>query len=210
MTTLFIFIRHGQTEDNVRDIATGTNESPLTTLGRGQARERAYEIKKFKPDVLYTSPLGRAVETAEIIGDYLGLTPVIDRLLIERFVGTQMQKITNAKGQELLGAEFEELQKMPLPHQLRYRYTLAPEAQTPEEKVREIMRFMEDAAARHPGQTVAAVSHGAALGNLLVAHGMLPFVGIYGADGIHNTTYFVMQYDSTSGGLTLTVGPSSH
>lgn len=66
---------HGQAEDNVRDITTGRRDSKLTALGVRQVERKALEIKKLsqKIDHIYTSDLGRCMQTAQIISDTLGL-----------------------------------------------------------------------------------------------------------------------------------------
>lgn len=66
-----IFIaRHGQNEDNARGILNGHRDLPLTATGRQQAGELAEGINGLglTIDVIYSSPLSRALETAEIIG----------------------------------------------------------------------------------------------------------------------------------------------
>lgn len=74
-----IITRHGQAEDNVRGITMGQRDSKLTALGLRQAKRKALEIKKlsWKIDRIYTSDLGRCVQTAQIISDTLGLQRVI-------------------------------------------------------------------------------------------------------------------------------------
>ena len=67
--------RHGQAEDNVRGITMGQRDSKLTALGVRQVERKALEIKKLsqKIDHIYTSDLGRCMQTAQIISDTLGL-----------------------------------------------------------------------------------------------------------------------------------------
>ncbi|MGI9585425.1 MAG: histidine phosphatase family protein [Acidimicrobiia bacterium] len=78
-------IRHGQTEGNVAGRWQGTADSRLTALGRRQAASTA----SVAPDVqtMYSSPLGRAVETAHIIGTPSGLAPEPHDGLIEMAFG---------------------------------------------------------------------------------------------------------------------------
>lgn len=73
----FIFIRHGETEGNVRSLCQGHIDFPLTELGREQAKLSAEKIKQFLPiNTLYCSDLGRAVETAKIISDKLQIKQI--------------------------------------------------------------------------------------------------------------------------------------
>ena len=61
--------RHGQTELNVQNILQGWHDSPLTVRGREQAlaTRAAFEARGSSFDHAYSSPLGRARCTAELI-----------------------------------------------------------------------------------------------------------------------------------------------
>ena len=69
----FAFIRHGQTDWNRDDKLQGSSDIPLNELGRRQAREAAAMLAAGGWDVVVSSPLLRARETAEIIAGDLGL-----------------------------------------------------------------------------------------------------------------------------------------
>ncbi|BCS92937.1 2,3-diphosphoglycerate-dependent phosphoglycerate mutase [Metallosphaera javensis (ex Sakai et al. 2022)] len=86
--TIIIFIRHGQSTSNVGKILShDVNNFPLTDEGREQAKKTAQELKRIKVDAIFTSPILRAYQTASIIGDELGIIPVIDERLRERWLG---------------------------------------------------------------------------------------------------------------------------
>lgn len=68
-----LLARHGQTVHNVAGIAQGWNDSELSELGRAQVQQLARRILELKPTALYSSPLGRAMSTAEAIRDVTGL-----------------------------------------------------------------------------------------------------------------------------------------
>jgi broad specificity phosphatase PhoE len=73
--------RHGQTEWNVDGRRQGRLDSPLTPLGLLQARRHATLVASQQIDFIFTSPLGRARRTAEILGVTLGLSAqVLDDL----------------------------------------------------------------------------------------------------------------------------------
>ena len=82
--------RHGQDEDNVRGILNGHRNLPLTDLGRQQAQQLARRIRdrELVFDVVYASPLDRALETAAIVSTELGLAEsIVHDDLIERNFG---------------------------------------------------------------------------------------------------------------------------
>lgn len=73
MSRQLILVRHGQTVDNVAGIAQGWNDSALSELGQEQVQRLATRIAELKPTALYSSPLGRALATAEAIAAKTGL-----------------------------------------------------------------------------------------------------------------------------------------
>ena len=62
-----LVIRHGQTDWNVNQKVMGRGPVPLNATGREQARILAEYIKDHPLDAIYTSPVRRTVETAEMI-----------------------------------------------------------------------------------------------------------------------------------------------
>lgn len=66
MTKLYL-TRHGETEWNESGIMQGWGDSPLTDLGKLQAIWLRDRIKDLHIDVIYSSPVGRAFNTAKIV-----------------------------------------------------------------------------------------------------------------------------------------------
>ena len=75
LTMNLILMRHGQTELNRERKIQGINNSRLNRTGQSQAKALASRIVFESPKALYTSPVTRAMETAEIISHQVGLTP---------------------------------------------------------------------------------------------------------------------------------------
>jgi len=73
---LLLLVRHGQSLGNIEGRIQGADD-PLTEFGRLQAKTVAARLAQ-RNDIthLYTSPLDRAMETATIIGEAVGRTPV--------------------------------------------------------------------------------------------------------------------------------------
>jgi broad specificity phosphatase PhoE len=83
-----LLARHGQTDDNIEPIrAQGFLDTPLNELGRRQAHELAQRAAEYELVSLWCSDLSRAVETAEIVGERVGLEPRRDARLREGFRG---------------------------------------------------------------------------------------------------------------------------
>lgn len=84
--TRVLLVRHGQSEWNAEGRWQGQADPPLTDLGRLQAREAARALGAV--DAVWASDLRRAVETATIVADHLGVGPVVvDPDLRERDAG---------------------------------------------------------------------------------------------------------------------------
>ena len=66
------FIRHGESVANAKELFAGRWDTPLTKLGRDQAKEAAQAVKSLEIDCIVSSPLIRARKTAEIIADEIG------------------------------------------------------------------------------------------------------------------------------------------
>jgi broad specificity phosphatase PhoE len=75
VTTIFL-ARHGESDWNVEKRFQGHSDRPLTERGRKQARALADLVGAEKIDAVYTSPLSRARETAEIVAARAGLEAV--------------------------------------------------------------------------------------------------------------------------------------
>lgn len=75
MKRLF-FARHGLSEMNLEGVYSGQIETPLTEKGRFQAKQAGRRAKEagLNFDMIISSPLSRAHETARIIADELGIS----------------------------------------------------------------------------------------------------------------------------------------
>jgi broad specificity phosphatase PhoE len=70
-------MRHGEALDDVENCYGGIADFPLTDKGREQAMRAAAALPVEPPEVIYSSPLKRAKETAEIVAAQLGVKPVV-------------------------------------------------------------------------------------------------------------------------------------
>jgi broad specificity phosphatase PhoE len=82
-------IRHGETKQNIECLIQGWSDSPLTEKGIADAINVARSIKLGSDPIIVTSNLGRAVSTAQIVRETLGIKDdlVIDPNLRERGFG---------------------------------------------------------------------------------------------------------------------------
>lgn len=101
----FVFLRHGESLGNAQARWQGQSNYPLTDKGRAQAKALAerWKSENVKFDLVLSSPLGRAKETAEIIVSALGLKVEYDDVWLERAIG------------EMEGLTAEEVRQKPRP-----------------------------------------------------------------------------------------------
>jgi 2,3-bisphosphoglycerate-dependent phosphoglycerate mutase len=104
MKTILYAVRHGETEWNLAGKQQGHLDSPLTPDGIRQAELLAGGLAKKQIDVLYSSDLGRAMQTANIIGDRLCLEVHSDARFREIHLGI-MQGLTRKEFAELYPEE---------------------------------------------------------------------------------------------------------
>jgi uncharacterized phosphatase len=85
--TYLCLVRHGETDWNSLGKLQGRADIPLNKIGVLQAEECREVLKSSKWDVIITSPLKRAKETAEIINKELK-SPIVEMVdFIERYYG---------------------------------------------------------------------------------------------------------------------------
>jgi len=75
--------RHGETDWNAKRMLQGHTDTSLNETGRAQAEALAKEAVKLGIKHIFSSDLLRAKETAEIVGESLGLDIVFDKRLRE-------------------------------------------------------------------------------------------------------------------------------
>jgi len=74
MLNELLLVRHGETIHNVAGIAQGWNDSALSERGVEQVRKLAARVARMQPTAIFSSPLGRALSTAELIADATSLS----------------------------------------------------------------------------------------------------------------------------------------
>jgi broad specificity phosphatase PhoE len=86
----YYILRHGEALSNVKDVLSCWPEkfnNPLTEKGEQQIKKSAKELRDKSIDMIFSSDLLRARETAEIVGKELNIKPKLDKRLREQNVG---------------------------------------------------------------------------------------------------------------------------
>lgn len=155
----WFFVRHGETAANAenRIQGQGINQS-LTPKGEEQARDAAKKLKGNSIDLVVSSDLKRAKETAGIIAKELGVEVIFDKRLRERDYGI------------LEGTSPEDRVKNNMVEMFERRHhkgTQIPGAETVEEVEQRVSEIIAEHKAKHGHKNVAIVSHGHTLRRLL-------------------------------------------
>jgi broad specificity phosphatase PhoE len=102
---VIFWVRHGQSTWNAIDRMQGHELSPpLTDLGRAQSAQAADALVDRGVVHLLSSPATRALETAAVIGERLGLEVVTEPLLLEKGLDEEVVEVI-ARVQKVIDAQ---------------------------------------------------------------------------------------------------------
>jgi len=129
----------------------GSTDVPLSDVGRRQAQLLARRLQPIVFETLYSSPLGRALETARLIGEAIGRKPVVDQRLAELNYGAWE------------GRTFEEIKRATPAVYWAWDADPAnlapPEGETGVQLIERVTPFMAEVAQRHRSGNVVVVCH---------------------------------------------------
>jgi broad specificity phosphatase PhoE len=152
-----LLVRHGQSTANAQGIWQGQMDFPLSDTGRRQASLAGRGISGWPFEGLYSSPLSRAFETAEIIRDYTGFAAEV--VLVDG--------LSERRGGILEGHSWAEQERRN--PELAKKFLALPEeerwalvgAETDEEVIARFEEALSSIRALHPeGSRIVVVSHG--------------------------------------------------
>ena len=136
--TRLLLVRHGETEDNVRQIMQGQTQGKLTPRGVEQAEELALRLAHEPVGAFVSSDLQRAVDTATILARPHHLSLTTTALLRERdwggFTGRFIPDLKDAKW--------------------------PPNVESMQQLMGRASAFLDFIRLRYPGLCVVAVGHG--------------------------------------------------
>lgn len=150
---LFYLVRHAESEWNAEERLCGWTDVPLSDAGRRQAGRLGERLRGLPPAAIYTSPLVRAADTARIIAEGTGLTPIADPRLVELNFGAWEGKTY----QEIIAEESELYRRWDADPA-----TVAPSGgETGLETIARVMPFLDELKLRHNGEQehVVVVTH---------------------------------------------------
>ena len=157
--TVIGLFRHGQTDWNIDLRLQGTADIPMNAFGIAQVERAAVEVARQPWDLIVSSPLGRAKETASILARQLGIKEISeDVLLLERAFGI---------GEGMLYDEWTS----------KYAHLdEIPGAESTSDITTRAQKLLEEFHRNFEGRRILAVSHGALIRFVLqvVTDGAIP------------------------------------
>ncbi|MFW7380932.1 MAG: histidine phosphatase family protein [Oligoflexus sp.] len=160
LTTEIFLIRHGQTVSNTLGRIQGHSDSPLSELGQKQADYLAKRLSSVPFSRIYSSDLGRAMATAQILAQAQLVQEVYpDRRLREVSFG-QVEGLTWAE----VATEHPDLQTSWFQHEAEAKL---PGGESREDVTNRVFQFLDDVVLQHKGQSILAVTHGGVLACIL-------------------------------------------
>lgn len=161
--TEFLLIRHGQTDWNLEGKYTGQSDIPLNETGKAQAHMAAAQLQSTPPDVIYSSDLIRAYDTARIIADGLQMEIHQDPRLREIHQGV-WEGLHFDEIKARFAKEFAEREDYPLE-------VAPPGGETVGQVQARVLEALQEITKKHPQARVAIVSHGLSLA-IIKAHAL--------------------------------------
>ncbi len=162
--TELYFVRHGDALPDQDEVVLGDYDAQaLSELGRRQAQALARRMAIYKPAAIYSSPTGRAVQTAQPTADALGLSITIDDDLREVELGSIGGDIATddpAEVSKLLRQRLREIAHIAVGGG---QWSAIPGSESSQHLRQRVNAAVARIHQRHPGERVAIFSHGGAI-----------------------------------------------
>ncbi|UCD57092.1 MAG: histidine phosphatase family protein [Candidatus Hydrogenedentota bacterium] len=177
MVTTVYLIRHGQTDWNKDKIFRGRADVPLNEHGRKEAGALSAHLEHVRPSACYSSPLGRALETAEIVARPHSLHVRVDDGIIDIDYG-EWQGLPDSE----VGHRFAEMYQRwhETPQRVRF-----PGGESLAMVRRRALASLDRIRSAHPDVTV-----------FVVAHRVVTKVMMCAALGLSNAAFWKIRQDN--------------
>ncbi len=153
--TKLIIVRHGESEANEKGVVAGHTDYKLTALGLEQARQTAAHLAGEQIDLVCSSDLTRAVQTAEPVAQARGLQIHTYPEFRETFCG-RWEGVTFAYLQEQEAQTYAEFRD-------NYMYFTLPEGESIWDSGVRFYNKVKELAESNPDKTIFIAAHGAVI-----------------------------------------------
>ena len=158
--TRIILIRHGETLWDIEKRAIGHLDIPLSDLGKKQSIAIAGRLKDIPFTHLYSSDLGRAIQTAKYISEICNVDIKIDPDLREININKVNACIQYNQKQNEGSADYQNKIENKLD-------CITPNSETHRQRQDRIINVMNSLAHIHANETIVVVSHSSILKGFL-------------------------------------------
>ena len=148
--TQVVLVRHAQTEMITENRIHGHSDSPLSKKGVRDANKTAGHLREQSFDAFYSSSIGRAMRTAEIIGDAINMAPVPTDGLKERYYGWLEGKSLSLFEPDLTGPK--------IMHPV-IKFALKTSGESAEDFIDRVINTFGHITAKHKEQRILIVLH---------------------------------------------------
>jgi 2,3-bisphosphoglycerate-dependent phosphoglycerate mutase len=156
--TRLCIVRHGETAWNAEHRVQGQLDVPLNAVGLAQAQAIARALAGEKFDVIYSSDLSRALQTAQPLAALLDLPIQRDEGLRERHYGI-FERLTYAEVKVTFPEDYARFAARDPDYAFRTGESLKDFS---ERSIAAVTRIAD----RHPGQSILVFTHGGVLDEL--------------------------------------------
>lgn len=202
MKTTVIVIRHCEAEGNIKGFFQGHTNGQISERGAIQLELLSERFRNVSIDAIYSSPLYRAMATANAINEGRGLPIITDNRLIE---------INGGDMEGMLWSEFHSKypEQAPIWETNPWLFQ-APNGESMRQVYQRISSAILDIAIANCGKTVAVASHGCAIRNLLCWAKGLPIERLNKIKWCDNTSVNILEFDEKFTPCLVCENDSSH
>ncbi len=186
MVTL-VLVRHGFSEGNKTNTFTGHLDVPLCDIGFKQAELVSdYVLKNFKIDLIYSSPLSRAIDTVKKVADTLNLPIKTDDMLKEIYGG------------KWEGVTFSDIEKQDPEYYRKWSENKGivhcVDGESMEEAGLRALKVIDKICRENDGKTILIASHGGVLRSLQCYFSGIPIERFNDLPWTPNASIAVVNY----------------
>lgn len=197
-----IIVRHGESEWNLISRYQGQADTALSELGLRQAEALAQHLSDHHFDALYSSPLKRALHTAEAIARlHPDMTILRDDALMEIHHGEWQGKYANE-----VTAQYSDGLREWREHPMRSQM---PGGESFSNVLKRTLNFKERVYAAHPDSTILVSTHDIII-KVLIADVLQMNMDYINCIWISNATISVIEYAAVDRGFLVSLGDACH
>lgn len=183
----FYIVRHGETDWNAQGLIQGHVDIPLNASGKEQAIALGKQLHTVQFDLVFSSDLKRAMETAKLIVlDHMLAIETTQLLREKKFGAIEGKPVSELDTLDTLVESFSDQEK--------FTHRLSKDTENDAEVIQRCMTFLSKVAVASVGKTVLVVTHGGIIRTLLIHLGFFTYQNSR-SNAIKNTAYIKLGSD---------------